>query len=126
MVHQVTRLDIEKYKCVSKHITTSEVVITDERIQHIRERHPNDFEKYQQYIAQIIEEPDYLLQDKMPNTAVVLKEFEDCGEHFRLALRLATPLDNPEYKNSILTFLKIREKEWNRLLKNKVILYKHE
>lgn len=125
-MRQITRLDMEIYRCVSEQIATDEVIITDERIRHIRERHPNDFEQYEAYLARIIEEPDYLLRDKMPNTAMVLKAFEEEKSHFRLALRLATAQDNPEYKNSVLTFLKIREKEWNRLIKNKDILYKAE
>ena len=41
-------------------------------------------------------------------------------------MRLATSTDNPNYKNSVITFMKIREKEWNRLLRNKKILYKFE
>lgn len=122
----VTRLDIEKYKCVAEDITTDEVIITDERIQHIKERHPNDYERFSAYIPEAIKNPDYIIQDKQPATAMVLKRIEESGEHFRLAIRLATSSDNPEYKNSVLTFLKIREKEWRRLINNKNILYKAE
>lgn len=125
-VRYVTRLDKDKYKCVSEDIATDEVVITDERIKHIMERHPNDYERYNRYIASIVEDPAYILEDKHPATALVLKQIEESGERFRLALRLATSSDNPEYKNSVITFLKIREKEWNRLIKNKKILYKAE
>lgn len=125
-VNHVTRLDIEKYKCVTEDIVTDEVVITDERIQHIKERHPNDFERFSNYIAAAVKNPDYILEDKRPATALVLKSIEENGEFFRLALRLVTSGDNPEYKNSVITFLKIREKEWRRLLKNKNILYKAE
>lgn len=124
-LHHVTRLDIEKYKCVSEDIITDEVIITDERIQHIKERHPKDYERFSTYIPEAIEKPDYIMEDK-PATALVLKHIEESGEHFRLAIRLATSSDNPEYKNSVLTFLKIREKEWRRLIRNKKILYKAE
>ena len=43
-----------------------------------------------------------------------------------MVLRLITSKDNLDYKNSIITFMKIDEKEWNRLLRNKKILYKRE
>lgn len=43
-----------------------------------------------------------------------------------MVVRLVTSCDNPEYKNSIITFMKIDEKEWKRLLRNKKILYKKE
>ena len=125
-LHHVTRLDIEKYKCVSEDIVTDEVIITDERIQHIKDRHPNDYERFSAYISAAIEKPDYIIEDKQPDTAMVLKCIQESGERFRLAIRLATSKDNPEYKNSVLTFLKIREKEWRRLVKNKKILYKAE
>lgn len=125
-LRKVCDLDVEKYRCVSPDIQTSEVIITEERIKHIQERHPDDFERYSGYLKEIVEHPDYIIEDSRPNTAMVLKRIEEQGEHFRLALRLTTPGDNPEYKNSIITFLKIREKEWKRLLRNKNILYKSE
>ena len=125
-VHKIGTIDREKYRCVSKEILTDEVVITDERIEHIKEHHPNDYERFSGYLAEIVRNPDYIIEDNRPNTAMVLKKIVESGEHFRLALRLVTPGDNPSYKNSIITFLKIREKEWQRLIKNKNILYKGE
>jgi len=125
-VRKVCDLDIKKYQCVTPDIRTSEVIITDERIRHIQERHPNDFERFSGYIKEIVEKPDYIISDERPNTALVLKKVEEQGERFRLALRLVTPADNPNYMNSIITFMKIREKEWDRLLRNKNILYKSE
>lgn len=116
------------YSCVTDAIHTDEVIITDTQIAHIQTRHPNDFERYGKYLEQIIAEPDYILQDDShpATTAMVLKEIvaKDTNEHFRIALRLATSGDNPEYKNSIITFLKIRKKEYDRLIRNKTILYK--
>lgn len=57
---------------------------------------------------------------------MILKEVECGGEVFKTVLRLATSKDDPTYKNSIITFMKIDKKEWNRLLRNKTILYKRE
>lgn len=126
VVHDLGRLDKEKYQRIAKDIATDEVIITDERIDHIRQRHPNDYERFQSYLPRIIADPDYIIADDRPNTALVLKEVEEAGERFRLSLRLVTHSDNPDYKNSVITFLKIREKEWNRLIRNKTILYKKE
>jgi hypothetical protein len=125
-LHRVTRLDIEKYKCVTEDIVTDEVIITDERIQHIKERHPNDYELYGAYIPEIINNPDYIIEDRKKASAIVLKYITEADERFRLAVRLATSTDDPNYKNSVITFLKIKEKEWKRLIKNKKILYKSE
>ena len=118
-MRKVCDLDVKKYQCAAPDIRSSEGIITEERICHIRERHPLDFERYSGYLKEIIENPDYIIEDERPGTAIVLKQIEQQGERFRLALRLLTPADHPAYKNSILTFLKIREKEWNRLVRNK-------
>ena len=122
----IGKIDIEKYKCVTPDITTDEVIITDEWISHIQKRHPGDYERFRSYLPQMISDPDYIIQDKRPHTAMVLKEIVENGEKFRLSLRLVTPDDDQAFKNSILTFLKIREKEWDRLIDNKVVLYKKE
>lgn len=125
-VKKVCDLDKKVYSCVTPDIRTSEVIITVERIKHIQERHPGDYERFCSYIPLIIADPDYILEDTRPNTAMVLKKISEHGEYFRLALRLVTPADDPSYKNSVITFLKIREKEWRRLTKNKKVLYKSE
>ena len=125
-MHIIGRIDITKYKCVTHDIQTDEVIITDERIQHIKERHPDDFEKYCMYMREIIESPEYIIEANKVNTALILKSFSDGEKEFKTVLRLVTSADNENFKNSIITFMKINQKEWNRLIKNKNILYKSE
>lgn len=125
-MHYVGRIDTKLFACIGVSPITDEVIITNERIEHIKERHPDDYEQYCSYLSTIVEDPDYIIKDKHYATALVLKCIEENGEKFCLALRLVTATDNPEYKNSIITFLRIREKEWNRLLNNKTVLYKKE
>ncbi|MBQ2633845.1 MAG: hypothetical protein IJF88_04625 [Oscillospiraceae bacterium] len=120
------KIDLSIYRCVTPDIVTDEVILTDERISHIRERHSNVFECFSGYLREIVSEPDYIIRDDRFATAIVLKMIQDGGNKFRISLRLATSSDNPAYKNSVLTFLNIREKEWNRLLRNKEVLYKRE
>ena len=125
-VNFVCKLDKELYKVITEDIRTDEVIITDERIQHIQERHPDDYERFSAYLAEIVQNPDYIIRDPRPQTGMLLKEITvgETGEHFRIALRLAASQDPVHYKNSIITFLKIRQKEWERLIHNKEILYK--
>lgn len=126
-IHMIGTIDKDIYKCVAENIVTDEVIITDERIQHIKERHPNDYEQYYGYLKSIVKNPDYIIGGNKPNTALILKEIKESeGKQFKAVLRLMTPVDNPDFKNSIITFMKISEKEWSRLLKNKFILYKRE
>lgn len=109
-MHIVGRIDRKIYECITDDITTDEVIITEERIQHIVERHPNDYEQYYAYLKTVVEDPDYIIEANKPNTALILKEIIESDERqFKTILRL-----------------KINEKEWSRLIRNKRILYKRE
>lgn len=125
-VHYVGKLDRDIYRCVTEDIVTDEVIITDERIGHIKERHPNDFERYERYITEAIASPDFILEANRPNTAFVLKQIQEDEKQFELILRLKVSGDPDNYKNSVITFLKISEKKWNKYLRNKNVLYKKE
>ncbi|MGN0467375.1 MAG: PBECR2 nuclease fold domain-containing protein [Acutalibacteraceae bacterium] len=125
-MHYIGKINREIYKCVTGDITTDEVIITDKQIEHIKERHPNDYERYNQYFCEIVENPDYIIEANKPNTALILKSIKTEKESFKTILRIATSTDNSEFKNSIITFMKIDDKEWWRMIKNKKILYKSE
>ena len=120
----VGKIDIEKYKCVVSDIKTDEVILTEERIDHIKERHPDDYERFCTYIPLIVSDPDYIIAANKPNTAVILKEVEDAGEKFKLVLRLKVEEDPNEYKNSVMSFWLIGDTTWRKTIKNKKILYK--
>lgn len=101
----------------------SEVILTNERLNHIAERHPGDYEKYGQHIEDMLDDPDYIVEDdRHSDTAIILKTYD--GETLRITLKL-TP-EQQGRMNSILTFQRIREKELKRLLRNKRIIYKIE
>lgn len=122
----VGKLDKDIYRCVTDDITTDEVIITEERIQHIKKRHPSDWERFMKYIPKIVADPDYILEANRPNTAFVLKRIEDAAEQFELILKVKVSSDPTEYKNSIITFLKIEDKKWRKYLRNKKRLYSRE
>jgi len=119
----VGSINLEIFKFISNDIITDEVVITDKQLAHIIEKHSKDYEMYSDFIPEILNSPDYILEANKPNSAVLLKEVVCNNEKIQLILRFKTSTDPGEYKNSIITFMKIRNKEWNRLLKNKIILY---
>lgn len=113
-MHTVGKINRGIYRCITDDIVTDEVIITDERIRHIQERHPNDYERYYRYLKEIVEHPQYIIESNKPYTALILKEFLDGEEQFKTVLRLTTSHDNPDFKNSIITFMKINDKEWKR------------
>ncbi len=120
----IGKIDKEKFKDITDDITTDEVILTDKQVEHIKERHPNDYEQYFKYIKDIVENPDYIIRDTKPDTGFLLKKFEKDNKRFQLILRLHTSKDNSEYKNSIITFLKVSEKKYKQYLRNKEIIWK--
>lgn len=125
-VKYIGKIDIEIYKCVTEDIQTDEVIITETQIAHIQERHPGVYEKYGIYFGEMVSSPDYILEANKPNTALVLKQVPVENGYTKMVLRLRTSVDDPSYKNSVITFVEIDENTWNRLLRNKKVLYKHE
>ena len=53
-VHLVGKINKDIYKCVTTDIATDEVIITDNQIQHIKDRHPNDYERFSQYLCKLL------------------------------------------------------------------------
>ena len=125
MIYNICKIDLALYSVVASNIVTDEVIITSERIEHIQMRHGGDYEEYGTYFTEILQSPDYILENRR-NTAEVLKEILHNGKKCTLILRLQTSSDPKGLKNAIITFLHIRDSEWRRLLRSKKILYKRE
>lgn len=89
-MYHIDKIDKEKFKLITKDITTDEVILTEKQIDHIKQRHPNDYERYFVYIQEIIENPDYIIRDYKPNTGVLLKKISEGEMSFQLILRLHT------------------------------------
>lgn len=125
-MHYVGKIDREIFSCISVDIATDEVIITDERIAHIKERHPGDYERYVGYLTEIVENPDYILAANKTKSALLLKSFTENGKNYKLVLRLATITDEITYKNSIITFQKVEDRRYLRYTKSDKVLYKRE
>lgn len=125
-MHIIGKINKNIYKCVTEDITTEEVIITDNQINHIKNRHPNDYENFSSYFSDILSDPDFILEANKPNTSFILKQITENDLTVQLILRLQTSQDPKGYKNSIITFLKIDIKTWNKYLRNKKILYRKD
>ena len=126
MVREVAFLEASRFCEIARDIASGPVIITDERIEHIRFRHPGDWEHFGQYIQEVIERPDFILSDNNPATAVCVLRLtlDDMERHLRVTLRLHTSEDQPERLHSVLTYQKINKKEYNRLSRSKKIVYR--
>ncbi|WP_291225020.1 hypothetical protein [Gemmiger sp.] len=104
------------------HLQTTEVVVTDERIAHIKERHSEDYLLFEQYGRESILSPDILIQDvKNVGTVFAVKRLPDTN--LNVVLRLVLDTDNPDFKNSVMTFYRIREKNLKKLMQKNPVLY---
>lgn len=126
-VHSVGKINREIYKCITEEIRTDEVIITDERIEHIRERRGEEFyDRYSSLFEKILSTPDYIFKEKREHTALVCKRIIEDGKYVNLVLRIAIETDSPEYKNSIITAIGESEKRFAQRLRNNAVLYKNE
>ncbi len=120
----ICKLDKSLYGRISDELDSDEVVITEERIRHIRANHPEDYDRFISYIPRVISDPDYIIEANKAHTVVILKEIVDNGERLKLVLRLRISTDPADYKNSVISFWRIGKSTWDKTLRNKVILYK--
>jgi len=104
---------------------TNEVIITNTQIEHIRQRHPMDYERFAGYIPCILQYPNFIVEANKPNSVVFLSRFEN-DECFRLILRLLTHEDKADYSNSIISFWKINRRRYDNYVRNSKILYSKE
>lgn len=126
VIHSLGILDWDIYNCISSNHITDEVIITEEQMLHIRERHPEAYIDTMHYIREILDAPDYIFRDKRPNTGLVVKKIQNDAESSLLVLKIITADDKKNYKNSVITSWKITEKRLNNYLRNKDIIYKKE
>ena len=125
-VRFVCDLNPEIYNRVVPIIKTRHVIITDKQLIHIRERHPDISETVMERLAEIIQEPDYIIATEKLYTANVLKRIECNGKSYQLVLRIYTDGDPDGFQNSIITFMSVNEKRYQQYLRNRRILYKRE
>ncbi|MCM1268334.1 MAG: PBECR2 nuclease fold domain-containing protein [Bacteroidales bacterium] len=104
-------------------LRTNEIIITGERITHIREHHLIDYELFEKYGAQCVQNPDYIIKDnKNKNTVFMIKKLSNTN--LNVVSKLALDTDKKELKNSVMTFYRIRERNLTKLLSKNIILYK--
>lgn len=106
-------------------LQTKELIIMDERLEHIRQRHPEDVKLFEQYGADCALNPDMVLVDeKHEGTVFMVKHLPDTN--LNVVTRLALDIDDAGRKNSIMTFYRIRDKNLRKLAEKSELLYKNE
>ena len=125
-IHSLGKLNFEIYSCITTDFITDEVIITEEQLSHIREKHPEAYQDTLLYVKDVLDDPDYIFKDKKENSGIVVKKIINEEEHSLLVIKIITSKDNKDYKNSVITGWKITEKRLNNYIRNKNIIYKKE
>lgn len=106
-------------------LQTKELIIMDERLEHIRQSHPEDIELFEQYGAVSALDPDMVIVDeKHEGTVFMIKGLPETN--LNVVTRLALDIDDAGRKNSIMTFYRIRDKNLKKIVKKSEVLYKKE
>lgn len=50
------------------------MIVTEEQLMHIRNRHPEAYQDAIHYVRDILDDLDYIRKDKRPNTGLVVKK----------------------------------------------------
>lgn len=106
-------------------LQTSEIIITNERLAHIKERYLIDYELFETYGEQCVQNPDYIIKDcKNRNTVFMIKKLPNTN--LNVVSKLALDTDKSGLKNSVMTFYRIRERNLKKLITKNAILYRKE
>lgn len=108
------KMDISLLKDEFGEPYTDEVAITNERIEHIKSHHSEDFILFQQYGEDLIANPDMIIKDgKHRNTVFMVKRLVDTN--LNIVVKIAVDTEHPDYKNSVITFYRLRNKNLKKL-----------
>lgn len=123
MVNFIVKLDMEFYRLFVPDIASDEVIVTDRAIAHIKDKHADDYERFNKFFAEIIAEPDYIFDTSAANRLMLIKEIEFENNKAKLILQIKTSSDPEGYKNSVVTFNSISDKRYQQYVRNRKILY---
>ena len=76
-MYTVGKLNKNLFTCITDDIVTDEVIITENQMKHILERHPDSFEDAIQSLESAVTSPDYIFKDRNRNSALLIKKLPD-------------------------------------------------
>lgn len=85
--------------CITNHVQQllgcsisgdNNIYLGDSNIAHMKSRHPQDYQKYGQYIQTILNAPDYVGMNPSDNSIEFVKEFKIDNEYVKVAVRVSS------------------------------------
>lgn len=119
------KINIEILKLEFGPLQTDEIVVTDERIDHIKNRHPEDYSLFTTHGVSSVSDPDFVIKDeKNKGTVFMVKKLPDTN--LNVVVRVVLGSDDRKLKNSVMTFYRLRDKNLKKLIDKNALLYKKE
>lgn len=118
----IGKLNTEVLEVEFGKLATDELILTDERDMHIKERHGQDYILFHRCLYDVVKMPDLILKDsKNQNTVFCIKYIEET--HLNIVVRLSLEVEGADRKNSVITSYQLGAKTLKRLIKNNKTLY---
>ncbi len=116
----IGNLDSQLFDSIGKHLITDEVIFTYERINHVETKRFQLFHEVKHFLPNALYSPDYIYRDwnNRQNTFVLIKSLNS-QKNLNIVLKIALLNDEKHSKNSIITMIKIGNKTFNKIKKNK-------
>lgn len=117
---EIGKLNIQLFEEIGEHLITDEVIFTYERMNHVETRRVQLFNEVKDILPEIVYNPDYIYKDwnNRDNTLVLIKSLDE-KLNLNVILRIAILDDERHTKNSIITMIKIGNKTFNKIKRNK-------
>lgn len=117
---KIGKLNNDNFKKLNIELITDQVIFTFERLQHVEDRRRNVYYEVKEYLPIAIYEPEYIYKDwnNRENTIVVIKNIKE-NLKICIIIKIAELNDEKHNKNSIITIIKIGEKTFRKIYKNK-------
>ena len=117
---KIGKLNIELFEIIGEHLITDEVIFTYERMNHVETKRVQLFNQVKEYLPDILYTPDYIYKDwnNRDNTLVLIKSLDE-KSNLNVVLKIAVLNDEKHTKNSIITMIKIGNKTFNKIKRNK-------
>ena len=106
-------------------LQTNEIIVTEERLEHIKQRHPEDVDLFDSLGEATVSAPDIVLADsKHQGTVFMVKHLPETN--LNVIVRVALGTDEKGRKNSVMTFYRLRDKNLKKLKGSNAILFERK
>ena len=117
---EIGKLNTVLFEKIGKYLITDEVIFTYERMNHVETKRVQLFNEVKGILPDVLYNPDYIYKDwnNRDNTLVLIKTIDE-KLNLNVILKIAILNDEKHTKNSIITMIKIGNKTFNKIKRNK-------